>query len=59
MMEALQSPKWDTKLVAEHSLQWLKVNGHWDASLTLKDVVGFMLHRMVLDGEFASNIFRM
>ncbi|KAJ3459585.1 hypothetical protein MRS44_015658 [Fusarium solani] len=59
MMEALQSPKWDTKLVAEHSLQWLKANGHWDASLTLKDVVGFMLHRMVLDGEFASNIFRM
>lgn len=59
MMEALQSPKWDTKLVAEHSLQWLKANGHWDTSLTPKDVVGFMLHRMVLDGEFASNICRM
>ncbi|KAF5008237.1 hypothetical protein FDECE_5473 [Fusarium decemcellulare] len=59
MMEALQSPKWDTKLVAEHSLRWLKGQGHWDESLTLKDVVGFMLHRMVLDGEFTSNICRM
>ncbi|KAF4447268.1 hypothetical protein FALBO_16964 [Fusarium albosuccineum] len=58
MMEALQSPKWDTKLVAEHSLRWLKGQGHWDESLTLKDVVGFMLHRMVLDGEFTSNICR-
>ncbi|KAF4982464.1 hypothetical protein FZEAL_1918 [Fusarium zealandicum] len=58
MLEALQSPKWDTKLVAEHCLQWLKSQGHWDQALTLKYVAGFMLHRMVLEGEFASNICR-
>ncbi|KAM0540587.1 hypothetical protein ACHAPJ_013575 [Fusarium lateritium] len=59
MMEALQSPKWDTKLVSEHSLPWLQARGHWDKTLSVKDVVGFMLHRMVLDGEFAANICRM
>ncbi|KAH7149196.1 hypothetical protein B0J13DRAFT_550880 [Dactylonectria estremocensis] len=59
MMEALQSPKWDTKLVAEHSLRWLKQQGSWSESLTLKQVVGFMLHRMVLEGEYASSICRM
>jgi hypothetical protein len=59
MMEALRSPKWDTKLVAEHCLRWLQGKGLWDDSLTVKDVVGFMLHRMVLDGEFASKICRM
>ncbi|KPM35214.1 hypothetical protein AK830_g11355 [Neonectria ditissima] len=59
MMEALQSPKWDTKLVAEHTLRWLKGQGSWDESLTLKEVVGFMLHRMVLEGEYTSSICRM
>ncbi|KAI1141405.1 hypothetical protein F5Y05DRAFT_260132 [Hypoxylon sp. FL0543] len=67
MSEALQSPKWDTKLVAEHNLRWLRerkesstgfcVGG--DPSLALRDVVGMLLHRMVLDGQFASSIFRM
>ncbi|KAH8672953.1 hypothetical protein BGZ61DRAFT_497172 [Ilyonectria robusta] len=59
MMEALQSPKWDTKLVAEHTLRWLKGQGLWSESLTLKEVVGFMLHRMVLEGEYASSICSM
>lgn len=59
MMEALQSPKWDTKLVAEHTLRWLKGQGLWNESLTLKEVVGFMLHRMVLEGEYASSICSM
>ncbi|KAF4454409.1 hypothetical protein F53441_3035 [Fusarium austroafricanum] len=59
VMEALRSPKWDTKLVAEHSLKWLQERGHWDESLTVKEVVCFMLHRMVLDGEFTANICRM
>ncbi|KAI1760279.1 hypothetical protein GGR53DRAFT_510569 [Hypoxylon sp. FL1150] len=62
--EALQSPKWDTKLVAEHNLQWLKHKGdrdvntllNVDASLSLKEVVGMLLHRMILDGQFASSI---
>ncbi|KAM5344243.1 hypothetical protein ACJ41O_012780 [Fusarium nematophilum] len=59
MMEALQSPKWDGKLVAEHCLQWLKSKGHWSEELTLKDATGFLLHRMVLDGEFSSSVYRM
>ncbi|KAI1429814.1 hypothetical protein F5Y12DRAFT_709816 [Xylaria sp. FL1777] len=54
--EALQSPKWDTKLVAEHNLDWLRRRKAVDETLALRDVVGTLLHRMVLDGEFASGI---
>ncbi|XDG06312.1 hypothetical protein ABKA04_005927 [Annulohypoxylon sp. FPYF3050] len=61
--DALQSPKWDTKLVSEHNLRWLRerkepstVGVNIDASLTLRDIVGMLLHRMVLDGEFAASI---
>ncbi|KAI1662298.1 hypothetical protein F4813DRAFT_344091 [Daldinia decipiens] len=65
--EALQSPKWDTKLVAEHNLHWLKQNQECaiasdvniSANLTLRDVVGSVLHRMILDGQFASSICKM
>ncbi|KAI0846151.1 hypothetical protein F5Y00DRAFT_244655, partial [Daldinia vernicosa] len=65
--EALQSPKWDTKLVAEHNLHWLKQNKERaiasgvsiDSNLTLRDVVGSLLHRMILDGQFASSICKM
>ncbi|CAM1501406.1 Fc.00g105680.m01.CDS01 [Cosmosporella sp. VM-42] len=59
MMEALQSPKWDSRLVAERTLKWLQAQGFWDKSLTLKEVVGFMLHQMIRDGEFTSSICRM
>jgi hypothetical protein len=59
MMEALQSPKWSNKLVAEHSLKWLQAQGEWHESLGVKQVVGFILHRMVLDAEFSSAICRM
>ncbi|KXX76838.1 hypothetical protein MMYC01_206398 [Madurella mycetomatis] len=59
MMEALQSPKWDTKLVAEHNLAWLKKAGTVPADLGLKEVMGTLLHRMVLDGQFASALCRM
>jgi hypothetical protein len=58
-MEALQSPKWDSKLVADYSLKWLKARNIWDESLSVKDVVGFMLHRMVRDGEFTSTLCKM
>lgn len=58
-MEALQSPRWDTKRVAELNLSWLKARGKWARDVTIKDAVGFMLHRMVLDGEFASRVCRM
>ncbi|KAK8069778.1 hypothetical protein PG994_006394 [Apiospora phragmitis] len=54
--EALQSPKWDTQLVADHNLRWLKSRGVVDDSLSLKNVAGTLLHRMVLDGQFTSSI---
>ncbi|KAK8045342.1 hypothetical protein PG993_005366 [Apiospora rasikravindrae] len=54
--EALQSPKWDTKLVADHNLRWLKSRRVVDDSLSLKDAAGTLLHRMVLDGQFTSSI---
>ena len=56
MMEALQSPKWESGLVAEHYLRWLKRNRHVEESCSIKDAVGAVLHRMVLDGEFAAGI---
>jgi hypothetical protein len=59
MMEALQSPKWDTKLVAEHNLAWLKKAGEVTGDVGVKEVVGTLLHRMVLDGEFSSTLCRM
>ncbi|KAM0444431.1 hypothetical protein ACHAO4_010184 [Trichoderma viride] len=58
-MEALQSPKWNTKLVADYSLKWLKARNIWDESLSVKEVVGFMLHRMIRDGEFTSVLCKM
>jgi hypothetical protein len=54
--EALQSPRWDAKLVAEHNLRWLKAHGHVDDAVALKDAVGMLLHRMILDGQFASSV---
>ncbi|KAK8085052.1 hypothetical protein PG997_006323 [Apiospora hydei] len=54
--EALQSPKWDTKLIADHNLRWLKSRHEVDDSLSLKDAAGTLLHRMVLDGQFTSSI---
>jgi len=59
MMEALQSPKWETTRVAEHNLAWLKRRGDVAESLSIEVVVGTILHRMVLDGEFASALCRM
>ncbi|KEY68287.1 hypothetical protein S7711_07039 [Stachybotrys chartarum IBT 7711] len=59
MMEALQSPKWNTKLVAEHSLRWLQTQNTYSPSLPAKEVVGYMLHRMVRDQEFTSKLCRM
>ncbi|TRX95664.1 hypothetical protein FHL15_003622 [Xylaria flabelliformis] len=57
--EALQSPKWSTSLVAEHNLNWLRGRKVVDAEFALREVVGMLLHRMVLDGEFASAICEM
>ncbi|KAI2633436.1 hypothetical protein GGS21DRAFT_134992 [Xylaria nigripes] len=57
--EALQSPKWDSRLVAEHSLTWLRARNVVDGGLALRDVVGTLLHRMVLEPAFASAICEM
>ncbi|KAI0968206.1 hypothetical protein F4678DRAFT_443630 [Xylaria arbuscula] len=54
--EALQSPKWDNKLVAEHNLVWLRNRKIVNGDLEPRDIVGTLLHRMVLDGEFASDV---
>ncbi|KAI9155579.1 hypothetical protein HJFPF1_08165 [Paramyrothecium foliicola] len=59
MLEALQSPKWTTKLVAQHCLRWLQSNKTWEQDLGTKDVVGHILHRMVHDKAFALEICRM
>ncbi|KAH6843041.1 hypothetical protein B0I37DRAFT_418165 [Chaetomium sp. MPI-CAGE-AT-0009] len=60
VMEALQSPKWDAKLVAEHNLAWLVKNGEVNEGAGgVKEVVGNVLHRMVLDGQFASKLCQM
>ncbi|KAH8666417.1 hypothetical protein BX600DRAFT_380781 [Xylariales sp. PMI_506] len=57
--EALQSPKWDTKLVAERNLAWLRGRGHVGEEVSgLKDAVGALLHRMVLDGQFTTSLAR-
>lgn len=60
VMEALQSPKWDARLVAEHNLAWLKKKaGAVAAELGVKEAVGTLLHRMVVDSEFSSRLCRM
>ena len=59
-MDALQSPKWSTEVVAAHALAWLKsVERTVTEPMTVKDVVGTILHRMILDGQFASSLCRM
>ncbi|KAJ4403734.1 hypothetical protein N0V85_005032 [Neurospora sp. IMI 360204] len=64
LMEAFQSPKWSADLMAEHFLTWLKNNEASafksipvNQSQGLKDVAGMILHRMVLDVQFASAVF--
>ncbi|EPE10389.1 hypothetical protein F503_05484 [Ophiostoma piceae UAMH 11346] len=58
-MQALNSAKWDTCLVAEHTLRWLRVNKKVDETLELKLVAGHILHRMVRDGHYAAQLCRM
>ncbi|KAK4180125.1 hypothetical protein QBC36DRAFT_230505 [Triangularia setosa] len=65
LLEALQSPKWDTKLVAEHNLTWLKNQSNSNpeekvaADLDMKEVVGTLLYRMVLDSQFTAKLCAM
>lgn len=59
MLEAFQSPKWDTKVVAGHNFEWLKGKEEVQGSMDLREYAGALLHRMVLDGQFASKLSRM
>jgi hypothetical protein len=56
MVEAIQSPKWDNKLVAQHNLAWLKKKGHVEESRDLKRVVEVLLWRMVNDPKLAADL---
>ncbi|KAK0124306.1 hypothetical protein ONS95_009277 [Cadophora gregata] len=56
IIEAIQSPKWDNKLVAEHNLLWLKKEGHIGETHDLKRSVEFLLWRMVNEPIFAQEL---
>ncbi|KAK3995801.1 hypothetical protein QBC44DRAFT_319456 [Cladorrhinum sp. PSN332] len=58
-LEALQSPRWDAKRVADCCLVWLKEKNEIDEGMDVKEVVGTLLHRMVLEGQFTSTICEM
>lgn len=53
MMEALQSPRWDSRLVAEHNLTWLKVQKYVGEQEDMKGVAEDLLFRMLTDRTFA------
>lgn len=59
MLEALQSPKWDNKLVAEHNLTWLKGQGHVAQSYDVKHVVEVLLFKMIRDTVFVASLTTM
>ncbi|KAK0707545.1 hypothetical protein B0H67DRAFT_496241 [Lasiosphaeris hirsuta] len=59
LTEAMQSPRWDTKVVAEHSFTWLKQKGVVPDSMDMREYAGTVLHQMVRDGQFCSMLCRM
>jgi hypothetical protein len=59
MLEALQSPKWDNKLVAEHNLTWLKSQCHVAQSHDVKRVVEVLLFKMIRDTVLAASLTKM
>jgi hypothetical protein len=59
MIEALQSPKWDNKLVAGHCLAWLKTNNHVPDRHNLDRAVEVIIYRMIMDKAFATAIVGM
>lgn len=56
MLEALSSRKWDNRLVAEHSITWLKQHGHLHQDFDLKRAVELLLWRMVVDVKVATEV---
>ena len=59
MVEAIQSPKWNNKLVAEHSLAWLKKGGHVDESHELKRATETLLWTMVNESQMSADLAKM
>ncbi|KAH7329595.1 hypothetical protein B0I35DRAFT_47972 [Stachybotrys elegans] len=59
VMEAVQSPRWSGKLVAKYALSWLQRQGYCDEDHGVKEVVGFLLHRMVRERDFSTTLCRM
>ncbi|KAL2075811.1 hypothetical protein VTL71DRAFT_754 [Oculimacula yallundae] len=56
VIEALQSPKWDNRLVAEHNLLWLKKEGLVNEVHDLKRSVEIILWRMLNEPIFAQEL---
>jgi hypothetical protein len=56
MLEAIQSPKWDNKLIASHNLTWLKKNGEVEEDHDIKRAVEVLLWKMVNDAAFAEEL---
>ncbi|KAG0648624.1 hypothetical protein D0Z07_4926 [Hyphodiscus hymeniophilus] len=59
MLEAMQSPKWDNRLIAEHSLAWLKKEGTVDQEHDLKRAVEVLLWRMINEPKFTAEVVLM
>lgn len=59
VIEALQSLKWDNRLVAKHSLAWLKKEGHVDEGHDLKRAVEVLLWRMINEPVMAGDLAKM
>lgn len=56
LVEAIHSPKWSNKLVADHHLIWLKKEGVVDNDHDLKRAVEILLWRMVNEPQLAEAI---
>lgn len=56
MHEALQSPKWESKLVGEHQLRWLKEQGQVSQTQDLKAIVEALLWKMLTDADFSRDL---
>ena len=59
MVEALQSPKWDNRLVAQHNLTWLKSQGYVEHSHDLKRATEVLLWKMINDPDIAGRLATM
>lgn len=63
MSEALQSPKWDAALVAQHALTWLKTQTTLQVSIAetadLKTSISLLLYHVITIPSFAEQLAKM